>query len=76
MSTVRGVGLTPSSGGPPSRRSRERRAYQLAVVGGTAGVIAVVGLVLAAVGVMGFGIPFIAAIVAIVCGLLFRRTVS
>jgi hypothetical protein len=70
------VGLTPSSGGPPSRRSRERRAYQLALVGGTAGVIAVVGLVLAAVGVIGFGIPFIAVIVAVVCGLIFRRTVS
>jgi hypothetical protein len=76
MSTVELVGLTPSSGGPPSRRSRERRAYQLALVGGTAGVIAVVGFVLAAVGVLGFGIPFLAAIVAVVCGLLFRRTVS
>ena len=55
------MGLSPSSGGPPSRRSRERRAYQLALVGGTAGVIAVVGFILAAVGVFGFGIPFIAA---------------
>ena len=70
------MGLSPSSGGPPSRRSRERRAYQLVLVGGTAGVIAVVGFILAVVGVGGFGIPFIAAIVAIVCGLLFRRTVS
>jgi hypothetical protein len=70
------VGLSPSSGGPPSRRGRERRAYQLVLVGSTAGVIAVVGLVLAAVGVMGFGIPFLAAIVAVVCGLVFRRTVS
>ena len=70
------MGLSPSSGGPPSRRSRERRAYQLILVGGTAGVIAVVGFVLAAVGVIGFGIPFLAAIVAIVCGLIFRRTVS
>jgi putative flippase GtrA len=76
VSTVPGVGLTPSSGGPPSRRSRERRAYQLVVVGGTAGLIAVVGFVLAAVGVMGFGIPFLAAIVAVVCALIFRRTVS
>jgi hypothetical protein len=74
--SVHVVGLTPSSGGPPSRRSRERRAYQLVLVGSTAGVIAVVGLVLAAVGVMGFGIPFLAAIVAVVCGLLFRRTVA
>lgn len=46
------------------------------LVGSTAGVIAVVGFVLALVGVMGLGIPFIAAIVAVVCALLFRRTVS
>ena len=76
MSTVHPVGLTPSSGGPPSRRSRERRAYQLVLVGGTAGVIALVGFILAAVGVVGFGIPFLAAIVAVVCALIFRRTVS
>jgi len=46
------------------------------LVGSTAGVIAVVGFVLAAVGVMGFGIPFIAAIVAVVCAVLFRRAVG
>jgi F0F1-type ATP synthase assembly protein I len=68
------VGLSPSSGGPPSRRSRERRAYQLVLLGSATAVIAVVGFVLAAVGVMGFGIPFIAAIVAVVCAVLFRRT--
>jgi len=76
MSTVGLVGLSPSSGGPPSRRSRERRAYQLVLVGSTAGVIAVVGFILALVGVMGFGIPFIAAIVAVICGLILRRTVA
>jgi hypothetical protein len=76
VSTVRAVGLTPSSGGPPSRRGRERRAYQLVLVGSTAGVIAVVGFILAAVDVMGFGIPFIAAIVAVVCAVLFRRSVG
>ena len=69
-------GLSPSSGGPPSRRSRERRAYQLVLVGSTAGVIAVVGLVLALVGVMSLGIPLIAAVIAVVCLVLFRRTVA
>ena len=76
MSTVPAVGLTPSSGGPPSRRSRERRAYQLVLVGSTAGFIAVVGGILAVLDVMGFGIPFIAAIVAVVCLVLFRRAVG
>ena len=70
------MGLTPSSGGPPSRRSRERRAFQFVLVGSTAGVIAVVGFILAAVDVVGFGIPFLAAIVAVVCAVLFRRTVG
>jgi hypothetical protein len=39
-------------------------------------VVAVVGLILAAFDVIGFGIPFVAAIVAVVCMVLFRRTVS
>jgi putative flippase GtrA len=68
--------ITRSSGGPPSRRSREQRAYRLVLAGGTAGAVAVVTFVLALVGVMGFGIPVLAVIVAIVCALWFRRTVS
>jgi hypothetical protein len=35
-----------------------------------------VTFVLAIVGVMGFGIPVLAALVAVLCGWLFRRTVS
>ena len=68
--------LTRSSGGPPSRRSREQRAYRLVVTGGIAGAIAVIGAVLAAVGVFGWGVPFLAAVVAVICVLLFRRTVA
>ena len=59
-----------------SRSSREQRAYRLVVAGGTATAVAVVGLVLAAVGVFGFGVPIIAAIIAVACALMFRRTVS
>ena len=68
--------LTRGSGGPPSRRSREQRAYYLAVTGGIAGAIAVVGIVLAAVGVFGWGVPFLAAVIAAVAYVMFRRTVS
>ncbi len=68
--------LSRGSAGPPSRHGRERRAYQLAVVGSAAGIVAVVGLVLAIVGVVGLGLPVLALIIAAVCGLLLRRTVS
>jgi hypothetical protein len=68
--------LTRSSGGPPSRRGREQRAYRLVVTGGIAGAVAVIGAVLAAVGVFGWGVPVLAAIIAVICVVLFRRTVS
>jgi len=74
--SVQAVGLSPSSGGPPSRSARERRAYQLVLAGSAAGTIAVVGFVLALFDVIGFGIPFIALVVAVICIWLFRRTVS
>jgi hypothetical protein len=68
--------LTRRPGGPPSRRARERRAYRLAVTGGVAGAVAVVGAVLAIAGVLSWGLPLVAIVVAAVCLLLFRRTVS
>jgi putative flippase GtrA len=68
--------LAPRSGGPPSRRSREQRAYRLVMTGGVAAAVAVVGTVLAVVGVLGWWLPVLAVIVAAICGLLFRRTVS
>ena len=58
------------------RRTREQRAYTLAVVGGIAGIVGVVGLALAIFGVGSAGLAIIALIVAAVCGFLFRRTVS
>jgi hypothetical protein len=58
------------------RRTREQRAYRLAVVGGVAGTIGVVGLALAIFGVVGAGIPLLALVIAAICGFLFRRAVS
>jgi hypothetical protein len=46
------------------------------VVGGISGTVAVVGFVLAIAGVIGWGIPFIAAAVAVVCLLWFRSVVG
>ena len=69
--------LSPRPGrSPGSRRQREQRAFSLVVVGGTASVVAVVGLILAIAGVLGSGVWIIAAIVAVVCALWFRSTVS
>jgi putative flippase GtrA len=68
--------LSPRPNRTPSRRSREDRAFKLALAGGTAAVIAVVTFVLAIVGILGLGVPVLAAIVAALCGWLFRRTVS
>lgn len=58
------------------RRVREKRAYQLLLVGGAAGLVAVVGFLVALFTSFGMGIPFLAAIVAVVCVLLFRRMTS
>ena len=70
------MSIEPRGGGGLSRRAREQRAYTLAMAGGGAGIAAVVGIALAVFGVIGFGIPLILIVVAVVCGLLFRRTVS
>jgi putative flippase GtrA len=58
------------------RRTREQRAYRLAMVGGGASLVAVVGAVLAIITSFPGSVPLIAAIVAIVCLVLFRRMVS
>ncbi len=41
-----------------------------------AALVAVAGVVLAIVGIVGSWLPVLAVIVAVVCGLLFRRTVT
>lgn len=56
------------------RRAREQRAYRLAMVGGTAGVVGVVSLILAVVGVITWALPIIALIVAAICMFGFQRT--
>lgn len=58
------------------RRVREQRAYRLAMVGGGAALVGVVGLVFAIFGVVGAGLPILALIVAAICWFLFRRAVS
>ena len=68
--------LAPRTGQRLSRRAKEQRAYRLVIAGGTAGAVALVGLVLAVIGVVGFAVPLVAALVAVIAGLMFRSTVS
>ena len=68
--------LSRRPGGRLTRRQREQRAYRLAMAGGGAGALAVVTGLLALVGVLGWGLPLVAALVAVACFLAFRSTVG
>jgi hypothetical protein len=59
-----------------SRRDKEQRAYSLVLLGGGAGIAAVVFLALGVLGVIGLGWAFLAVIVAAAAGFFFKRTVS
>jgi len=68
--------LTPSSGRRMTRSQRERRAYRLVLATG-AGAVATVGLlVLSIVGVVGFGLVLLVALLTAVAGFLLRRTLG
>ena len=68
--------LERSGGRRLTRSQREKRAYQLTLATGALGLVAVVGIVLAIVNVIGFGLPILAAILAAVSGVLLRRTLG
>jgi hypothetical protein len=68
--------LSRRPGSGLSRNARERRAFQLVVGGGLAGAVAVVTFILAVVGIGNFGVPVLAAIIATICILMFRRMVG
>ena len=67
------TGLEPSRRRLP-RQAREQRAYRLVVATGAFTVVAVVGFILAIAGAIGGGIPFAAAVLAIVCFVVLRAT--
>ena len=68
--------LERRSGSRMTRRQREQRAYQLVLAGGAASAVALVTGVLAAIGLLSWGAPVLAVVVALLCVVLFRRTVS
>ena len=59
-----------------SRSSNVDRGYRLVLATGTFGIIAVVCVVLAVVGVVSLGWALLAAVAAVLCGFLLRRMVS
>jgi hypothetical protein len=67
--------LEPRSPRTP-RRAREQRAYNLVRLGGAASLVFVVTAVLALVTSFSWTPAIIALVVAVVCGVLFRRAVS
>jgi hypothetical protein len=68
--------LERRSGSRLSRREREQRAYRLVLATGALGAIAVAGFILAFVEVIGFFIPVVAVVLAVICVLLLRRTLG
>jgi hypothetical protein len=68
--------LEPRRGGGMSRRQKEQRGYQLVLVGGGAGLVTVVGGLLAVFGVIGWTLPLVAVVVAVICFFMFRRLVG
>ena len=67
--------LERRSGSRTPRRRREQRAYNLVLASGVFGVIFVVTGLLALFTSFGWGIPILAAILAVLCVVMFRRAV-
>jgi len=59
-----------------TRRQRESRAFSLIMATGGFGVLAVVLVVLSIVGIGSFGFAVLAALVAVACYLVLRRTLK
>ena len=59
-----------------TRKQKEQRAYVSGLVAGGGALATVVTGILAVIGVLGFGLVLLCAIVAVVAGLIFRSTVS
>lgn len=60
----------------PTRREREDRAYRLVLATGGFSAVAVVAGILAALDIIGGGIPLVLAVFAALCYLMLRRTLG
>jgi hypothetical protein len=68
--------LSRRPGNRTTRSQRVQRGHNLVLTAGGAGAIAVVTGILALVGVIGWGIPLLALVVAVIAAVLFRRMVT
>jgi hypothetical protein len=66
--------LERRTGSSPTRRQREERAYRLVLTTGGLAVAFVAALVLSIAGVIGGGWAVLIAILAVLSGLMLRRT--
>jgi hypothetical protein len=66
--------LERRSSGRLSRSQREKRAYNLVLATGGFGTLFVAALVLSILGVVSGSWAVLFAVVAVICGLLLRRT--
>jgi Flp pilus assembly protein protease CpaA len=66
--------LERRSGSRMTRSQREQRAYQLVLATGGFAALFAAALVLSIIGVIGGGWAVLMAVLAVVCGLLLRRT--
>lgn len=68
--------IQPRSSGRMTRSQRERRAYRLVLATGAGAVVTTTLLVLSIVGVVGFGLVILVALLTAVAGWMLRRTVK
>ncbi|HZB78028.1 MAG TPA: hypothetical protein VE526_17490 [Solirubrobacteraceae bacterium] len=68
--------LEPRRRGGLSRRAREDRAYNLVLATGALGVATVALVVLAALGLVGFGWAFITALLTAGSGFMLKKTLG
>lgn len=68
--------LSPRPGRRMNRAERRQRAYQLTLATGGLGAVAVLGLLLAVFDIIGFGLPILLLVLAVVAGLMLQRTIQ
>lgn len=59
-----------------TRKQREDRAYKLVLATGASSTVAVISAILALTPFLGSGLPILAALIAVLCFIMLRRTLG